>query len=231
MSEPSIRHVLILEDQPEAFQLMQRVVSNVLPTAEVTHAASLEALASITMDSIQLFLVDLRLPDGLSCDYLQTFKQQHPDIPAIVTTLYDENDLVFSALKAGADGYLLKGDGEERLIQGLKRLLSGEPPISPAIARKLMRSFDIPKSETASTTPAPEQSMVVADARPEIRTLTPRETEVLVLIAKGKMTKQVASELSLSIHTINDVIKSIYKKLGIRSRAQATLEASKSGLI
>lgn len=218
-----INNVLILEDQPEGLQMLTRVVTQLLPDVSISHAPDLLSLAQFQPCDYDLFLVDLRLPDGLSCDYIAKFKGCCPDVPAIVTTLYADDDLVFAALSAGADGYMLKGDGEAKLELGLKRMLAGEPPISPAIARKLMRQF----SASASPTKA-----VINDPADDIhQVLTPREIEVLTHIGKGMLVKQVAGELNISHHTVNDNIKAIYRKLGIKSRAEATLHATRGGLV
>jgi DNA-binding NarL/FixJ family response regulator len=168
----------------------------------------------------------LRLPDGLSINWLAAFKVAHPMTPAVVTSLYDDDELVFSALRAGADGYLLKGDGADHLAQALGKILRGEPPISPAIARKLMQQFR--REDPAIEGVAAAKQSEVVDNAPR---LTVRELEVLGLIGSGLMIKQVAFKLNLSPHTVNDNIKAIYKKLGIRSRVQAAAEAARRGLV
>ncbi|NJM43748.1 MAG: response regulator transcription factor [Brachymonas sp.] len=119
----------------------------------------------------------------------------------------------------------------------LRKVMLGEPPISPSIARKLMGQFrQSPASEsapaavhevTSSQMPAPSST----PARESAVRLTGREVEVLGLIGNGLMIKQVAFELGIGYHTVNDNIKSIYRKLGIRTRAQAAAEASKRGLV
>lgn len=213
----NIKTILILEDQPEAYQLLTKVVASVIEKPIISHAASLQELEQFSHIAFDLFLVDLSLPDGLSYNSIKAFKLKYANTPAIVTTLYADDDMVFKALRAGADGYLLKSDGYDRLLFSLNRMLMGEPPISPSIARKLMRQFEVNQTHASNSK--------------EIKGLSPREIEVLALIAQGLMTKQVADQLSLSKHTINDLIKSIYKKLGIRSRSEATLQASRHGLI
>ncbi len=217
-----MKKIIILEDQPEALDILTQIVKQVLGDVVITHYSTLAQINVANNLLCDLFLVDLRLPDGLSCDVLQQFKQKHPNIPAIVTTLYDDDDLMYRALQSGADGYLLKSDGLDSIATCLQRMLQGEPPISPSIARKLMRQF---------TTPPPFQFESEPASEHKLHDLSKRETEVLTLIAQGMMTKQVAHKLELSKHTVNDVIKSIYKKLGIHSRAQATYQATKFGLV
>lgn len=237
----AVTHVLILEDQPEAYELLVRISRAILDNPKLSHAQSIKDAAAHPLQTYDLALIDLRLPDGLSCDFISHFKVTCPDTPAIVTTLYSDDDLVFAALSAGADGYLLKSDGEERLTLSFKRMLAGEPPISPAIARKLMRSFGKPKPTKPETTKrdifnskADSEFSNPEPSNPEshdLKVLTPREIDVLTLISKGLLVKQAAAHLGISHHTVNDNIKSIYRKLGINSRAEATLHASRGGLV
>lgn len=218
----NIKNVLILEDQPDAVTLLKCICKSALESPKISHASTIANAREHCLNSYDLALIDLRLPDGLSCDFITEFKTQCPDTPAIVSTLYSDDELVFSALRAGADGYLLKSDGEDKLIIRLKRMLTGEPAISPAIARKLISSFTSPLSLKPDTHAHHVELCEV---------LTPRELEVLTLIGQGLLAKQVATKLDISYHTVNGKIKSIYRKLGINSRAEATLHASRGGLV
>ena len=230
-------HILILEDQPDGIALLTEVVRASFDQAHLTIAKSLASVRKLTHPSHQRHfdyaLIDMRLPDGLSIDWLAGFKLQHPLTVAIVTSLYDDDDLVFAALRAGADGYLLKGDGAEQLAYALARLLQGEPPISPAIARKLMQQFRVPASVGYAASPvvAPPPAATPTAANVKMQSLTAREEDVLALIGSGLMIKQVAAKLGISYHTVNDNIKAIYRKLGIHTRAQAASEASRLGLM
>ena len=216
-------HILILEDQPDGLALLKAAAQAVFVEPQFTVAVNLAEAAALLHQPFDCALVDLRLPDGLSFEWLQAFKQQHPNTPAVVTSLYDDDEGVFAALRAGADGYLLKGDGADNLAQALAKVLHGEPPISPSIARKLMLQFRQPQDVSELQ----EKHM----ANKDLPHLTPREQEVLGLIGSGLMVKQVAGKLDISPHTVNDNIKAIYKKLGIRSRAQAAAEAARRGLV
>jgi two-component system, NarL family, nitrate/nitrite response regulator NarL len=234
--------ILILEDQPDGIALLTAAIQGCFEQPQISLSMNLasvrEVVAAQTSDApFDYALVDLRLPDGLSIDWLAEFKAEHPETQAIVTSLYDDDDLVFAALRAGADGYVLKGDGPEHMQHALRKVMLGEPPISPSIARKLMGQFrQSPSTERAaapgaevSSSQAPPTSS--ASTREGVVRLTAREVEVLGLIGNGLMIKQVAAELGIGYHTVNDNIKSIYRKLGIRTRAQAAAEASKRGLV
>jgi DNA-binding NarL/FixJ family response regulator len=217
-----MKKILILEDQPDGIvlltQAVQKSFSNAQNEVDIVVVRSLFETKNISDQSFDFALVDLRLPDGLSIDWLEQFKRRCPHTVAIVTSLYDDDDLVFSALRAGADGYLLKGDGSDKLAAALAKAIDGEPPISPAIARKLMKQLRI----------VPQNTEV---GKGRVEYLTARELEVLTLIGKGLMIKQVAAQLGIGYHTVNDNIKAIYRKLNIHTRAEAAAEAARRGLV
>jgi DNA-binding NarL/FixJ family response regulator len=219
-----MKKILILEDQPDGIALLTQALKASFGEVDIVVVRSLAAVLSIPDSVFDYALVDLRLPDGLSIDWLSKFKQRHPNTIAIVTSLYDDDDLVFSALRAGADGYLLKGDGADKLATALTKAIEGEPPISPAIARKLMQQM-------RTTLPNAETLVEAKEARGPIEYLTTREQEVLTLIGSGLMIKQVATQLGIGYHTVNDNIKAIYRKLNIHTRAQAAAEAARRGLV
>jgi two-component system, NarL family, nitrate/nitrite response regulator NarL len=227
--------ILILEDQPDGIALLTAAIQGCFDQPEISLAMNLASVREVVAKqtrgaAFDYALIDLRLPDGLSIDWLAQFKAQCPETQAIVTSLYDDDDLVFAALRAGADGYVLKGDGPEHMQHALRKVMLGEPPISPSIARKLMGQFrgSGVAAPAADFTPSQATANASADDAPR---LTARELEVLALIGSGLMIKQVAAKLGIGYHTVNDNIKSIYRKLGIRTRAQAAAEASKRGLV
>jgi two-component system, NarL family, nitrate/nitrite response regulator NarL len=227
--------ILILEDQPDGIALLTAAIQGCFDQPQISLAMNLasvrEVVAQQTSEApFDYALIDLRLPDGLSIDWLAQFKAAHPETQAIVTSLYDDDDLVFAALRAGADGYVLKGDGAEHMQHALRKVMLGEPPISPSIARKLMGQFRGATAAAPAADFSPSQAAANASDGDAPR-LTARELEVLAHIGSGLMIKQVAAKLGIGYHTVNDNIKSIYRKLGIRTRAQAAAEASKRGLV
>ncbi len=237
--EPLPTRILIVEDQPDGLALLSQAIHHSFDKATISLAQDLRTARAMSAMTFDYALVDLRLPDGLSIDWLGDFKLKHPNTPAVVTSLYDDDDLVFAALRAGADGYLLKGDGLDALVAGLKKVLLGEPSMSPAIARKLITQFRAIAPACARSA-VKAGALVVLDTSAAAAThakaapilqLSPREEEVLALIGTGLMIKQVAAKLDIGYHTVNDNIKSIYRKLGIHTRAQAAAEASRRGLV
>jgi DNA-binding NarL/FixJ family response regulator len=190
------------------------------------------------VDPFKLLLVDLELPDGNGMELLAELAPY----PAtkIVTTLYSDDDHLFPALQCGADGYLLKEDRFEVLVEELQKIVRGQPPLSPAIARRLLTHFRpggggvaaAPSDSGFSAAGAFQSSRPVTIDRPlDHERLTPRESEVLTYLSKGFTIKEIASLMGIKWFTVNDHIKSIYKKLNVSSRAEAAVLASKQGLV
>ena len=242
--------VLILEDNPVARSFLCRVVhESFSDTLSITEAGDLEtARAQISLaggpsglhgvDPFKLILVDLELPDGNGMELLAELTQY----PAtkIVTTLYSDDDHLFPALQRGADGYLLKEDRFEVLVEELQKIVRGQPPLSPAIARRLLThfrhgprgdgrlldsGFSTSQDFASTSAPVPLEKVVDHDR------LTPRESEVLTYLSKGFTIKEIASLMGIKWFTVNDHIKSIYKKLNVSSRAEAAVLATKQGLV
>jgi DNA-binding NarL/FixJ family response regulator len=243
--------VLIVEDNPVARGFLCRVVRESFSDAiEITEAGDLEqarrhagvarpgAQPQPTGTPFRLVLVDLELPDGNGMELLSELN----GYPAtkVVTTLYSDDDHLFPALQRGADGYLLKEDRFEVLVEELQKIVRGQPPLSPAIARRLLTHFRrgaagaasdsgfTPLPGVVSSRPVPLQPEAPAS---DSDRLTPREREVLTHLSKGFTIKEIASMMGIKWFTVNDHIKSIYKKLNVSSRAEAAVFASKQGLV
>jgi DNA-binding NarL/FixJ family response regulator len=240
--------VLILEDNPVARSFLCRVVrESFSDSITITEAGDLESARrhiNLTggprgvhgVDPFKLILVDLELPDGNGMELL-TELAQYPAIK-IVTTLYSDDDHLFPALQRGADGYLLKEDRFEVLVEELQKIVRGQPPLSPAIARRLLTHFrsgsggDTPLDSGFTPLQGFQASRPVPMEKPlDHERLTPRESEVLTYLSKGFTIKEIASLMGIKWFTVNDHIKSIYKKLNVSSRAEAAVLASKQGLV
>jgi two-component system nitrate/nitrite response regulator NarL len=242
-------NVLIVEDNPVARSFLCRVVRESFSDAiAIKEAADLESArrqvreptdnAGATNGAFRLVLVDLELPDGSGLELLSELAQY----PAtkVVTTLYSDDDHLFPALQRGADGYLLKEDRFEVLVEELQKIVRGQPPLSPAIARRLLAHFRNGASSPVADSglrPAPAAatsravSLQAAATHAEADHLTPRESEVLTYLSKGFTIKEIANLMGIKWFTVNDHIKSIYKKLNVSSRAEAAVLASKQGLV
>ena len=240
--------VLIVEDNPVARSFLCRVVRESFSDAIViTEAGDLESarrhvgpLGGRLEPSVpfKLVLVDLELPDGNGMELLSELAQY----PAtkIVTTLYSDDDHLFPALQCGADGYLLKEDRFEVLVEELQKIVRGQPPLSPAIARRLLNHFrdsqrgDLRSPDSGFSRPADlgvTSRPVPIEKTPDHERLTPRENEVLTYLSKGFTIKEIANLMGIKWFTVNDHIKSIYKKLNVSSRAEAAVLATKQGLV
>lgn len=210
----TIRRALVVEDQPATRQWLRRVLEGAFPGIEVVEAGTLaRGREHVGEQPVDLALIDLDLPDGSGISLIKELNLSSPSTRTVVATIYDDDEHVFPALRAGATGYLLKEQPQDILMAMLRRIVSGEPPLSPAIARRVLRFF----APTEAASP-PEH-------------LAPREEEVLRLIAKGYKLSEVGEMLEVSRNTAAGYLKSVYRKLNISSRAEATLEATRRGLV
>lgn len=211
---PRVRQGLVLEDLEASAEWLAAALGEAFPGTVVTVAKSLaEARAALRRVTPDIALMDLELPDGSSVDLIRELTTAHPECRCIVTTIYADDRHLFPALRAGAGGYLLKDQSNERVIAALRAIDAGEPPLSPAIAQRLLRVF----GEVSTTS--------------EETGLTARERETLILIAKGLRLPEVAQGLNVSRNTAAGYIKTIYRKLKVSSRAEAALEAARLGLV
>jgi len=189
-----------------------------------TMAEAREKLSQLIPD---IALVDIGLPDGNGIDLIEKLNNDSQPTVCVITSVFDDDKYIFSALRAGASGYLLKDQKKESLIDMLKGIVSGEPPLSPAVARRVLGYF----STSSAVEKTPEVNDRISEKNSEVVSLTNRESEVLALISKGYTTASVSDLLSISNNTVAGYVKSIYRKLNISSRAEATLEAARRGMI
>jgi len=173
-----------------------------------------EALRELEKQLPDLVLTDIELPrmDGISG--IRILKERHPDLPIVALTVYDDDERIFDALCAGASGYLLKNTAPARLLECLKEVIEGGAPMSPEVARRVIRLF--------------------RDIRPPERAtyrLTPQETELLRLLVEGHNYKTAAAELDVSINTVSFHLRNIYDKLQVHSKSEAVAKALRNRLV
>lgn len=213
---------LIVEDIPDIRTWLGQVAQAAFPQVQVVAAARRdEALALVREREFDLALIDLGLPDGSGVDVVAALHQAQPRALPVVVTIYDDDEHLFPALQAGAFGYLLKEQPKDVLVAQLVRMTQGEPPLSPPIARRVLAYFG----------GARERRVVLMRQVENEVALTDRETEVLQRVAKGYTLPEIAAQFGLSRHTVADHIKQVYRKLNVSSRAEATLEAARRGLV
>ena len=209
--------ILLLEDLPEIRAWLKSLVMHVFPGARIIECARIQdAQQQIPLHRFDLALCDLGLPDGSGVDVVSALREAQPEALSVVVTIHDDDDHLFPALQAGAYGYILKEQSRELITEQLQRISQGEPPLSPSIARKVIAYFAAQARPQASAVPAVS--------------LTERESEVLLRVAKGYTLPEIGVQLTLSRHTIADYVKQIYRKLNVSSRAEAALEAQRLGL-
>jgi DNA-binding NarL/FixJ family response regulator len=177
-----------------------------------------DALERLKVLAPDVLLVDLGLPDGNGIDVIRSAVERYPGCDVLVVTMYGDQTNVLTCIEAGASGYLLKEAVKEDIVKHIDDLRSGGSPISPVIARQLLRKFQpVRPSEPA------------AAAQPEH--VTERELQVLQLLARGFNYQEIADLLGVSIHTIGTYIKRIYRKLHVNSRSEAVFEAQQMGIL
>jgi DNA-binding NarL/FixJ family response regulator len=209
-----MQNVLVLEDHPETREWLTAIIRQAFVEVEIFEASSLaQARIIINANQLDLALIDLNLPDGNGVEIISEISKNSPDTYCVVATIFDDDNYLFPALEAGAQGYLLKEQTTDEFIQSLQGIIRGEPPISPAIARKMINHFHSDLSPTD---------------KPD---LSSREKEILSAIAKGLSRNEAAEILGITSNTVASHLKSIYGKLNVSNRAQATLEALKLGLV
>ncbi|MDP2227369.1 MAG: DNA-binding response regulator [Moraxellaceae bacterium] len=242
-----VRRLLVVEDVPETAQWLSARAQAALGsdiTVSIAHtlATARRLLKAQTSDAIldtssakpaakasdrpfdmsfdrpfDMVIVDLGLPDGNGVELIQELEPARTGLTVIVATIYDDDAHIFSALRSGAQGYLLKDQSDEEIERALAGMEEGVPPISPTVARRMMEFF----SQHDRHQPPTETD----------EGLSPREKDVLVLIASGMSVAEAAAALNISAHTVRGYVKEIYRKLGISSRAEASLRATRMGLI
>jgi DNA-binding NarL/FixJ family response regulator len=205
---------LLIEDNLDIRTWLAGLLHVAFPGITVVEAGTMaEARALMIGQSYPVALVDIGLPDGSGIDLVHELREQQPDSFVVVTTIFDDDAHIFSALTAGAHGYLLKEQPEATLIAQLRRVIAGDPPLSPSIARRILQHFHPP------ALPQPASPLSV------------REAEVLRLVAKGLSRPEVGNLLGISSNTVAGHIKAVYRKLNISNRAEATQEAIRLGLM
>lgn len=205
--------ILIADDNAEfreGLQAMLQAVTDAAVVAEATTGDEAVALAARLQPDV--VLMDLQMPGCNGIEATRRVVTTSPHIGVLVLTMFDGDDSVFAALRAGARGYILKGAPKAEMLRAVRAVANGEAIFSPAIARRLMTFF-----ESRSAVPIfPE--------------LTERERELLGLIAEGRPNSEIAAHLSLSLKTVQNHVANICNKLQVADRTQALLRAREAGL-
>ena len=208
--------ILIADDHPLFRKGMRTLLTATADTEVIGEATTgqevIELAATLQPDVI---LMDLQMPGVNGIEATRQILQTSPHIRILVITLFEDDASVFSALRAGARGYVLKDAREEEMLRAIRSVGSGEAIFSPTIATRLMDFFSAP------------QTAVPKEIFP---TLTEREREILQWIARGSSNSEIARELALSVKTVNNYVSNIFSKLQVADRAQAIIRARDAGL-
>lgn len=220
--------VLVLEDDPLMrnffAQSVERCDALELVGAVGTLAQAQDWLSRFGL-TLDVLLVDLGLPDGSGLDAIRQARRINPECEPLVISMFGDEDNVLSSIEAGALGYIHKDSAPEDIAQTILEMRAGASPISPMIARRVLLKYH---GVGGGSGAEPE---VAEAASAERDLLSPREHEVLTLIARGFSYQEVAELQGLSLHTVRTHIKRIYTKLAVHSKNEAVFEATRMGLI
>ena len=200
--------VAIVEDNREIREGLAVLINGSPGFACVaTYPNAEEALDELSREAPDVVLMDIRLPQMSGIDCVARLKERLPALQIMMLTMYEDDELIFQSLLAGATGYVLKKTPPSELLKAIQSLHNGGSPMSSQIARKVVQAFQH-----------------LGKSRQEIEALTERETEILSYLAKGHHDKEIADTLFVSIETIRTHIRNIYKKLHVHSRTEAALK-------
>jgi DNA-binding NarL/FixJ family response regulator len=177
-------------------------------------ATAEDAILKIPMLKPNVVLMDINLDDGDSgIDIVRKLKPENPEVLFMMCTVYEEDEKIYEALSAGANGYILKKTAPHKLLEAIKELYEGGAPMSSLIARKVVAAFR----------QRPSEAHVQTEAAPHgnIRILSSREKEILELLSKGMVYKEIAAQLYISAETVRKHVYHIYEKLHVNNRVEA----------
>jgi DNA-binding NarL/FixJ family response regulator len=217
--------VLLVDDQ-SLLRVGFRLVLESEPDLTVVGEAAdgrvaLDQVAALAPDVV---LMDIRMPGMDGIEATRHIVANHPGSRVLVLTTFDVDDLAFAALRAGASGFLLKSARPDELVDAIRTVASGTAVVAPRVLRRMLDLF-------ASHLPAAGKSASDDGTDPRLRSLTPRELEVLRLIAEGASNSEIAAELVVSETTVKTHVGNVFAKLGARDRVQAVIMAYESGLV
>lgn len=214
----STHRVLLVEDDARTRDRLQRAIAaheGLQIQAAVGTCA--DARAALAHSAPDVLLTDLGLPDGHGTELIRETREAHPHTRSMVISVFGDERHVVDAIRAGASGYLLKDASSKEIGRSILDLIAGGSPISPAVARYLLKSLQPAAPEKPATKLVDE--------------LSEREIEVLQLVADGSSYAEIGKALFISVNTVATHIKHIYDKLAVNSRGKAVREAEQRGLI
>ncbi|MCO8113784.1 response regulator transcription factor [Acinetobacter lwoffii] len=216
--------VLIVEDEYVIQRRLKIILTNLGYNEDVLLFANTvkEAYSIVQQQPIALALVDLGLPDGNGISIIEKIREQDAQALILVVSAWSTQDSLFSAIQAGATGYVLKERDDVEVALAIRSILRGGAPIDPFVAREILKQISI-----LSISATVEQNRSAADQE----TLTQREQEILSLVAQGLSNREIAEQLCVSRYTVESHIKHIYRKLSVSKRTKAVSTARHLGIL
>ncbi|PUE50173.1 hypothetical protein B9Z45_15075 [Limnohabitans sp. 2KL-17] len=211
------RNVVLVEDNPAFRLLMNKAIQHIGLKGNIMECATGTAVMELLEQPqmrLDLALVDLGLPDMGGIEVIQSIRRRFSEIPILVISMMSTERSVLAAIRAGANGYIMKGDSAQSIGQAIIEVLQGHYPISPSLARTLFKLAGAPTGKSAVSS-----------------SLSPRELETLQSIARGNSYEQTAVLMGIGISTVQSNIRNLYRKLEVRSQVQAVSKARDAGLI
>ena len=214
-SNLKVIRVTIVEDRREIREGLRALIGGT-PGFQISgaHGSMEEALGSLDQELPQVALVDIGLPGISGIEGARVLKERYPNLQILVLTVYDDDERISEAIRAGACGYLLKNTPPARLLESIAEVVTGGAPMSPEVARRLL-----------------ELCRTMRPAHPLKLDLTAHERRLLKLLVQGDTYKTAAAELGVSINTVSFHVRKIYDKLHVHSKSEAVAKALNAGLL
>ncbi len=207
-TEPQKIRVALVEDDPAVRSGLELLISNSSRCVCIAAVGSAEeALARFPLLQPDVTLMDIHLPGMSGIECIRQLKQRQPQLRIMMLTVFEDHDRIFQSLAAGASGYLLKQTPPEKLLEAIVELHQGGAPMSMQIARRVVEVFQQPALGEAAHAG-----------------LSPREKEIIALLGKGYLYKEIADQLGLSVETVRTHIHNIYEKLHVHTRTEAVMK-------
>ncbi|MFD2450367.1 response regulator transcription factor [Ideonella paludis] len=224
--------VALVEDDVRIRDRLVQVIQQA-PTLKLLFAAGTAAdvLAWLPDHAVDVLLVDLGLPDRSGLEVIREARRLQPACSSMVITMFGDEASMLAAFEAGARGYLLKDGTEADLAGHVQSLHAGGSPMTPIIARQLLARWQSVRPGPAPAEPSPRASARTAPSEVSKVEGSPRESEVLDLVARGFIYQEIAERMGVSISTVQTHVRNIYGKLGVHNKAEAVFEARQCGLL
>jgi DNA-binding NarL/FixJ family response regulator len=227
MSTDGEIRVLVCDDHPVYRDGLAMLLDSLAGITVVgTAADGIEALERVAATEPDVVVMDVQMPRLNGVEATARLTAEHPHLAVLVLTMYEDDETVFAAMRAGARGYLLKGAAQDKIARAVQAVAGGEAIFGPAVARRVADYF----AAAAATRAVPEPARPEAGHPDPFPQLTEREREVLDLLAAGCSNPQIAERLFLSPKTVRNNVSNIFAKLQVAGRAEAIVRARDAGL-